>query len=177
MNTVTPVSITTPDGVERELRFTLGARKRIHEIFGFGFQEALDKYDSGAFPGILYALMHDATGKPPNVTIEWLSENLPADSSNEILAAIMSAGSQGKASPKEIEALLAQTQQAAAEADRLRRIGSTSGPSAHSASESQQPNFGGDSANASLKPGLNGSSVRMARLPRKKTQSPEPMFG
>jgi hypothetical protein len=176
MNTVTPVTITTPDGVERELRFTLGARKRIHEIFGFGFQEALDKYDSGAFPGILYALMHDSTGKPPEVTIEWLAENLPADSSNEILASIMSAGSQGKASPKEIEALLAQAQQAAADAERLKRIGSTSGPSVRSASESAQTTSGGVSANANLKPALNGSNVRMAATPRKKAQT-QPIVG
>lgn len=175
MNTVTPVTITTPDGVERELRFTLGARKRIHEIFGFGFQEALDKYDSGAFPGILYALMHDATGKPPEVTIEWLAENLPADSSTEILSSIMSAGSQGKASPKEIEALLEQAQTAAAEAERLKRIGSTSGPSARSASESVPLTSGGGSANVNSKPESNGSSVRMA-APRKKPQT-QPIAG
>ena len=176
MNTVTPVTITTPDGVERELRFTLGARKRIHEIFGFGFQEALDKYDSGAFPGILYALMHDSTGKPPDVTIEWLAENLPADSSNEILASIMSAGSQGKASPKEIEALLAQAQQAAAEAERLKRIGSTSGPSVRSASVLLPPTSGGGFENANSKPESNGSNVRMARQ-RKSSQRSQPIAG
>ncbi len=175
MNTVTPVTITTPDGVERELRFTLGARKRIHEIFGFGFQEALDKYDSGAFPGILYALMHDSSGKPPDVTIEWLSENLPADSSTEILASIMSAGSQGKASPKEIEALLAQAQQAAAEAERLKRIGSTSGPSVRSASESLPLTSGGASLSANLNPESNGSSARMVQ-PKKRLRS-QPIAG
>ena len=175
MNTVTAVSITTPDGVERELRFTLGARKRIHEIFGFGFQEALDKFDYGAFPGILYALMHDSTGKPPDVTIEWLAENLPADSSNEILASIMSAGSQGKASPKEIEALLIQAQLAASEAERLKRIGSTSGPSVHSASASQPASSGGASGSAKSKPESNGSSARMAAVP-KRSQRPQPQI-
>ena len=38
---LTPVSITTPDGVERFLRFTLGARKRIQMAFGKPCDEAL----------------------------------------------------------------------------------------------------------------------------------------
>lgn len=144
MNAVTPVTITTPDNVERELRFTFGARKRISDIFGCDLMAALNKYDSGAFPGVLFALMHDANGNPPSVTEAWLSENLPIEAANEILAAIMSAATQGKTEKKYIEALLIAKQQGT--------TGSTTGPSALSVSESATANSGGDTSNAKSKP-------------------------
>lgn len=161
MNTVTPVTITTPDGVERELRFTLGARKRINEIFGCGMKEALDKFDAGAFPGVLFALMYDREGKPPDVTIAWLEENLPSDASNEIMAAIMSSAVQGKTPKKDIEDLLR-----AANELQLRQMqggtGLSSGPSAPRSSESMIETSGGDSSSAKSKPESNGTEIPSA---------------
>ncbi|SRR5579885_826640 len=145
MHTVEPVKITTPDGVERELRFTLGARKRIAQIFGMQMTEALNKMGDGAIPGILWALLHDATGKAPDVSITWLEENLPADSATELHAAIMSAVVQGKTSKNEIEELLRKIQEA-------KSTISTSGRSALRSSESQPQNSGTDSSNAKSKP-------------------------
>jgi hypothetical protein len=147
VNLVQPVTITTPDGVERELRFTLGARKRIAEIFGCGLKEALAKFDAGAFPGVLWALMHNSEGKPPDVSMDWLSENLPSDSSTEVLAAIMSAATQGKTPKKVIEDLLKAAQEAG-----MRSIGFNSGDSVSKLSEFPTPTSGTDTSNVKLKP-------------------------
>ena len=158
MNAVTPVTITTPDGVERELRFTLGARKRIMESFGCNMKEALDKYDSGAFPGLLFALMHNADGRPPAVSSEWLAENIPVDAENEILAAIMSAGTQGKTAKKDIEALLRVAREAQIK-DILKLNGSISGASALSVSESVPETSGMDSLSVNSKPESDGTNA------------------
>lgn len=106
MQAVTPVKLTLPDGVERELRFTLGAQKLIVDLTGMLLRDALNKYDSGAFPEILYALMHDEEGEPPAVSLKWLRNNLPLTAAPEIMAAILSAMVQGQAPKNEIEALV-----------------------------------------------------------------------
>lgn len=103
MSPVTPVTITI-DGVERELRFTQGAALRITKHFGMPMREALNKYDAGAFPAILHALMHDRKGNPPDVSIEELAEMLPMDASAEVLAAIVAASNQGRIPKEQIEA-------------------------------------------------------------------------
>jgi hypothetical protein len=61
------ITYTTPDGVSRPVRLTFGARKRIADKFGMPLAEVLKRYDSAAFPDILYACMCDdaAGGKPP----------------------------------------------------------------------------------------------------------------
>jgi len=146
MHTVSPVTIETPDGVKRELRFTLGARKRIAEIFRMQMTEALNKLGDGAIPGILWALLHDSDGKPPEVSITWLEENLPADAATELHAAIMSAVVQGKTSKKDIEDLLRAIQEA------RKPTTLASGPSALRSSESQAQNSGMDSSSAKSTP-------------------------
>jgi hypothetical protein len=145
MNSVTPVKLTLPEGVECELRFTLGARKRITDHFGMPMQEALNKHDSGAFPAIIHALTHTEKGKP-TLELEWLAENLPldGDSSAEILAAIMSAATQGKTPKNELEALLKAQMQGVAQ----KTTGSTPSASEHSASDSAGANSGGDTSSA-----------------------------
>lgn len=105
MSPVTPVTINI-DGVERELRFTHGAAKRIVDHFGMPMRAALDKYDAGAFPGILHALMFDRKGNPPDVSVEELGETLPMDGATEVLAAILSAMNQGKVPKEQLEAAL-----------------------------------------------------------------------
>ncbi len=156
MNAVKPTPFTTPDGVERQLRFTLGARRIIQDSFGMTLKEALDKYDSGAFPEILYALMHDDKGNPPEgVTVQSLKFNLAAEDSTEILAAIMAAASNGKTEKKEIEALLKENLK-----KRTAPLGSASGASAPTPelSDSQTGSSGGDTLSARSSPELTATA-------------------
>jgi hypothetical protein len=139
MHSVTPVKITLPDGVERELRFTIGAKKMIVDLLGMPMQDALNKYDSGAFPEILWALMHDENGDPPDVSVKWLSATLPADSAGEIMAAIMSAATQGKTPKNELEALINAA---------MGTTSSSSSASQLSASDSHEQSSGGDTSPA-----------------------------
>jgi hypothetical protein len=144
MNAVTPVKLTLPDGVERELRFTLGAKKRIVDTLGMQLKDALNKYDAGAFPAILHALMHDEEGKPPSVSVTWLECHLTDEQTPEIMAAIMSAASQGKASKNELEARLRE----AMTGQTNQPTGSTSSASEPSASDSADKSSGGDTLSA-----------------------------
>lgn len=148
MHVVKPIVISLPDGSERELRFTLGARKRIQEIFGMDLKAALEKHQDGALPRILFALMHDADGNPPAVSINWLEENLPADSAVEVMAAIVSAAGQGKVSKKEIEDLMQMRIGMSGSP-----TGSTTGLSVPKSSESATEISGGDTSNVKLAPG------------------------
>lgn len=149
MNAVKPTPFTTPDGVERELRFTLGARKRIVDAFGMQLKGALDKYDSAAFPEVLFALMHDQHGKPPaGITVEYLAENLPDSDRVEIMVTIMAASSNGKLEKKALEPILRKAM--SAEMD----TGSKSGVSAPNFSDSLTNNSGGDTSNVKSTPEL-----------------------
>ena len=139
------------DKGERELRFTMGARKRIGETFGCSLQEALNKYDAGAIPGVLWALMHDEDGNPPDVTVKWLEENLADENKYEYLSLIMSANMQGRTDPKAIEELL----RAGAEMS-MSRTGLISSPSVPKSSASPVETSGGDSSNAKLQPASTG---------------------
>lgn len=142
MTAVTPVTLTTPDGVERLLRFTLGARKRISGKFGTSDLRAiLNEHDAGALPDILWCLMHDAEGKPPEVSVAWLAENIAVTDQAEVLAAIVSAASQGKAPKNELEALITAS-----------LTGSTFGPTVLSASDSPTTKSGTDTSNAKSAP-------------------------
>ena len=135
MNAVAPVTLLTPDGVERELRFSLGAQKRIVERFGMTWKPALEKYDSGAIPGILYAMMYDAEQNPPAISLAWLEENLAVGDGRELTQYIISAASQGKATPKDVEMLMKAAEQ-------MNQTGLASGPSAVSVSESPTASSG-----------------------------------
>lgn len=87
----------TPDGVERLLRFTHGARRRIVDRFGCNAKQALEKYSDGALPGILYACMYDEDGKPPlGLTIEQLEETVNSGDSVEMLAVFVETVANGK---------------------------------------------------------------------------------
>lgn len=136
MHSVTPVKITLPDGVERELRYTCGAQKLIVDHLGCKLKEALDKYDTGAFAVILWSLMHDSNGHPPDVSADWIAFNISPDSSSEIMAAVLSAATQGKTPKNELEALLNKATETA--------NGSGSLATALSASDSAPQNSGGD---------------------------------
>lgn len=149
MNAVKPTPFTTPDGVERELRFTLGARKRIVELLGMHMNEALNKYDSGAFPEILFALLHDESGNPPaGITVPYLAEHLLPEQTTEILSAIYAAGTNGRVEKKILEPVIAKL---------MREIltGSKSGASAPNPSDLQMNSSGGDTSNVKSMPESN----------------------
>jgi len=141
MNVVKPVTFTTPDGVERQLRCTLGARRIIQDLFQMTLKEALDKYDSAAFPEVLWALMHDDKGAAPDVSIDQLKFSLAAEDSPEIFAAILAAMGNGKTEKNVIEASIR-----GAMARKL--TGSSSGASQQGSSDSQTQSSGSDSSNA-----------------------------
>lgn len=130
------------------LRATLGARKRIRQQFGCDMQEALNKFGDGALPEIAFSLMHDAKGKPPaNLTSEELAENIAPEDALPLMSAILSAFSQGKTDPNEVEALLTRLKESDQTKEAM-NTGSTSGDSADSASDSQTESYGGDTSNA-----------------------------
>lgn len=167
MNAVKPTPFTTPDGVERELRFTLGARRRILDYLGLNLKDALNKYDSAAFPEVLFALLHDDKGKPPDgITVSSLAESLPADSAGEILAAIYAAASNGRLEKNELEPLIRKAMTAAL-------TGSDSGASVPSSSDSQTSNSGGDILNVKLMHESNGMPINSA-APTTEPESPQP---
>jgi hypothetical protein len=155
MNTVTPVVVSIY-GVERELRFTHGAVKRIHEQFGMGAKEALNAYDVGALPGILYALMHDRKGKPPEgVDVAELAEALPVEDAPIYMAAVQSAMMQGRVPKDQLEVAIRQKLQKLqeeAEKEIARLTGSPSGHSAADVSVSPTASSGGDTASVKLTP-------------------------
>lgn len=147
MNAVKPTPFTTPDGVQRELRSTPGARKLIVDLTGMQLKPALDKYDSGAYPEILFALLHDSKGNPPDgITVEYLRWNLSDSDGVEIMASIMAAYSNGKLEKKDLEPMLKKAMSAET------GTGSKSGASAPSSSESPTNNSGGDTLSVSLTP-------------------------
>lgn len=142
-----PVTFTTPDGVERLLRFTLGARKRIAEMLCAGsLIEVLNRYGDGALPTIAYAMMYDAHGDPPaGLVLADFAESV--DDAPPLMAAIMSAASKGRIPKNELEAQLRK----AAEMEATKLIGSLSGALPGSVSEFQPPNSGGaPTANSTL---------------------------
>lgn len=146
MNAVKPTPFTTPDGVERELRNTHGAKKRIMQLFGMPWREALNKYDSGAFPEILFALMHDVNGQPPEgITVLYLAENMSDTDSPEVMGAIMEALTNGAIEKKAYATAMRKVLK-----EQLEKmlIGSNSGASALSASDSLTSSSGGDTSSA-----------------------------
>jgi hypothetical protein len=143
MRAVTPVTFISPDGVERQVRFTLGARKRIHALYGTSdIARALDQQGDAAAVGMLHACMYDEKGNPPEVSLSELEESLTGDSAVEIISTLMSAATQGRTPKNEIEAVLLKAMGLETQ------TGSTSGASVDTASDSPTPTSGTDSSNA-----------------------------
>ena len=137
MGAVIPVMFTTPDGVERPLRFTMGARRRMAIEFGSAnIQAILQTYDYGAVPRMLYLLLFDEKGNPPPFSKEEFEESFPSDSDlgDAAIAAIMSAALQGRIEKKDLEAAIAEFKK--------NLIGSNSGALASAASDSPTNNSG-----------------------------------
>lgn len=142
MTAVTPVLLADHMGVERELRFTPGARKRIAERFGTEnlLQVARDKGDWALYEAA-WIMMFDKQGQAPaGLTLEEWMEGCSGTETKELAAAILSAVSQGRTSKNAIEEMLG----AAMEAMLVEQTGSPSGLTAASVSSLPIPNSGGD---------------------------------
>src|SRR5689334_15793909 len=154
MSPITPVKFTTPDGVERNLRFTFGAQRRIVERLGCGAAEALRKYDSGALPELLYACMFDEQAKPPaDFDPIAFAESADPEQAPELMAAFMAAVTKGKVPKNELEALIRKQMEAQFS---LTDIGFQLGVSPESASGSATPNSG-TSQNGNSTPSMSSS--------------------
>ena len=142
MHAVTPVPFCTPDGVQRELRWTLGAQKRIANQFGNDLQKALNENGDGMVPDLGYACMYDKDGNPPaDLTAKQLAESLAEPT--ELLAAFLSARSQGQTPKNEFEVLLTKA---------AKKAGWNGTPSARSASGSRRKSSGTVSSRAKSTP-------------------------
>lgn len=156
MGAITPVKYTTPDGVERDLRFTFGAQRRIVDRLGCTAIEALQKYQNGALPEILYACMYDEQGKPPeNLDPISFSENADPEDAAGMMAALMSAVSKGKTPKNVLEALIRRQME---DEFSLQTLGSRLGVSPDSVSDSAIP-ISGTSPSASLTPSASSSEM------------------
>jgi hypothetical protein len=147
MNALQPVTLVTPDGVSRELRDTPGARKAIYDKYGeSNIQTLLARGDFMVFE-IAYMMMHDEEGEPPKgLTLKRFMNCTPTAATTEVLAAVMSAATNGVKPKNEIEALIQKS------------IGLVSGALQLSASESATDNSGGDTVGPNSTPESNDSA-------------------
>jgi hypothetical protein len=153
MDSVFPVIVATPDGVERTLRFTQGSRRRIVNFFGVDFKAALEKYGDAAVPAAIHAMLHDGKGRLPDgvpETVEEFEQQFPGDvmSSKRYLAAAIEAITQGKVDQKKITELIDQQMSA----DLRSLITSPSTLSVANGSVLQNATSGGDYSNANSSP-------------------------
>lgn len=102
MGPIHRVLYTTPDGVERTLRWTYGAEAEAARRFGFDLSAAMDK-DSAALPAMVYLAMYDEEGEPPaDLTEKRFLNTLPPDAVPELVAVWLEAKTQGKKKAAEI---------------------------------------------------------------------------
>ena len=159
MGAVKSVPFTTPDDVERELRFTNGSRRRIAERFGsHEFVEIVNTQGEGALSGLLFACMFDEEGEPPeDLTEKKLAEMLPGDESEEQFAAFLSCVSQGRQSKNELAAAMREAMKEA-QAKAQKSTGSTTGPLPRKRSASRTKSSGTRSGRSKSTPALSDST-------------------
>lgn len=151
MRAVNPVMLTIADGVERQLRWSLGTRKRFKERFGtFDIAALTTQHGDEIVPEIAYLMMFDANGQPPPFSLDWFTETMPPEAMEGMMTVIFSALIQGAKSPNEILAALQEVTQASQNTETA--TGSTSGPSAEPASDSQTGKSGTDYSNVKSMP-------------------------
>jgi len=99
---IVPVTITTPDGVERALRFTLGARRRISRDLAKPFADVMSTLTDEDLPTFLYHCLFDEDGNPPaGLSITKLEESYEPSDTKALLADLISAMSQGNVKKNE----------------------------------------------------------------------------
>jgi hypothetical protein len=146
---VVPVPYVTPEGAERNLRFSQGAKRRIAQRFGAkqNIAEILQKEGDDAIVECAYAMMYDEDGKPPSdLSLDRFYEAFRPDQMVELLAAVMSAVTQGETPKNELEALFGKMMSLREESMRSeiqRIIGPGFGASVGSASDLQNVSSGG----------------------------------
>jgi hypothetical protein len=149
---IVPVTITTPDGVERSLRFTLGSRRRIARDLGRPFADIMQGLTDEELPTLIYNLCFDEDGNPPaGLSIAKLEESYDPANAKELLAEIFAAMSQGSLKKNEALDMI----------DKLSTtkmpIGSPSGASPVSISDSPDPRRPVRGSRASSGKSLRGS--------------------
>ena len=143
---VVPVPFTTPDGAERNLRFSQGAKRRMNLRFGVGksVPDILKEHGDNAILECAYFMMYDEDGKPPaDLTVDRLFEQLAPQQMTELLAAVMSAMTQAETPKNELETLLKRAQDLTVQSEIQKLIVSGSGVSADSVSDSVSESSGG----------------------------------
>jgi hypothetical protein len=145
---VNPVPFTTPDGAERNLRFSQGAKRRIGNRFGARkpIQQIMQEHGEDSIIEIAWLLMFDEDGKPPDITLDRFFETFPPGAMLDLMSSVMSAISNAETPKNEIETLFNQVMALDTEmlkSEILKMIGSGSGASAGSVSESPSVNSGG----------------------------------
>ena len=155
MSAVTPIEFVAADGVVRQLRWTLGARKAIKAKFGHANIWALAaEHGDEVIPELAHFMMHDEKGNPPDITVAHLDNTTTPEAGVELFSKMLSACTQGKQSPNEILDQLTQAAEAAKliqeTLKKATNTGSESGPSADTASDSPTETSGTDSSNAKL---------------------------
>lgn len=151
MNAVVPIEFIASDGVARQVRWTLGARKALKEKFGHAnvWKLAADNGDE-IIPEIAHIMMADEDGNPPDISLARLANTMTPEAGVDLFAKLLSACTQGKQSPNEILDQLTQAVEAAKLIQETMNTGSDSGPSAATASDSPTETSGTDSSNARL---------------------------
>jgi hypothetical protein len=146
---VVPVPYMTPDGAERNLRFSQGAKRRIAARFGAAksLEAIMAEHGDNAILEFAYFMMYDEDGKAPaDLTLDRLFESFAPQGMTGLIAACMSAVVQGETPKNEVETMLStlmnmQTEQIQSEI--LRKIGSGSGASVGIVSDSPKESSGG----------------------------------
>lgn len=146
---VVPIPYTTPDGAERNLRFSQGAKRRIANRFGAAksLDQIMREEGDNAILEFAYFMMYDEDGKPPSdLTLDRFFEAFAPQGMPCLIAACMSAVVQGETPKNELETLLNQMltmQTDALQSEIQRMIGSGSGASPGSVSASPNESSGG----------------------------------
>lgn len=151
LSAIRTTTLVCPDGAERRVRYSQGAKRRITERFGgLSIQQILSEHGDAALASLVYACLYDEEGKPPaDLTLAQFEEMLPGDSTNELFATLAETMSQGAARKNEVEALLQEAES--------RRTGSTPGASGGSVSDSATESSGG-SLTQSSRPSANDTA-------------------
>jgi hypothetical protein len=146
---VVPVPYTTPDGAERNLRFSQGAKRRIATRFGAAkpLDQIMADHGDNAILEFAYFMMYDPDGKPPaDLTLDQFFENFAPQGMTELIAACMSAVVQGETPKNELETMLStlmKTQTEQIQSEIMKRTSLGSGPSEGKVSDSPKTNSGG----------------------------------
>jgi hypothetical protein len=157
MHAVSGVAYTTPDGVERTLRSTRGAKRLMSDKFGRekSLMDILNEHGDDSLFEIAHFMMHDENGDPPDITLKQFVFRTPqtTEATAELMAAVMSALTQGKTPKNELEVMVREFLEAQNKLalQQLTLKNSDSGVSAAITSDSPDASTSGSTAKRSSK--------------------------